>query len=245
VNDSLNYNIEEIDIDGSVMEVFMFPPAGDGPSPALILAQHIPVGHTGLENDIFTLVTAQRFANAGFHVAVPFIFHWWPTDGDMMEKANASRDELTLKDLNATFELLTRRADVLRSKIAIVGHCWGGRVAWLGACHIQKLAACAIFYGGRIKRAMGNEYPAPINLAGNINCNVIGFFGNDDQNPSVGDVNDYEAALTQANVTHTFYRYDNVGHAFQNFPSPERYNPRASEDAWSKVVLFLKKVLNN
>jgi len=223
VNDSLNYNIEEIDIDGSVMEVFMFPPAGDGPSPALILAQHIPVGHTGLENAIFTLVTAQRFANAGFHVAVPFIFHWWPTDGDMMEKANASRDELTLKDLNATFELLTRRADVLRSKIAIVGHCWGGRVAWLGACHIQKLAACAIFYGGRIKRAMGN----------------------DDQNPSVGDVNDYEAALTQANVTHTFYRYDNVGHAFQNFPSPERYNPRASEDAWSKVVLFLKKVLNN
>jgi|TARA_B110000093_G_scaffold177389_1_gene214327 carboxymethylenebutenolidase len=223
VNDSLNYNIEEIDIDGSVMEVFMFPPAGDGPSPALILAQHIPVGHTGLENDIFTLVTAQRFANAGFHVAVPFIFHWWPKDGDMMEKANASRDELTLKDLNATFELLTRRADVLRSKIAIVGHCWGGRVAWLGACHIQKLAACAIFYGGRIKRAMGN----------------------DDQNPSVGDVNDYEAALTQANVTHTFYRYDNVGHAFQNFPSPERYNPRASEDAWSKVVLFLKKVLNN
>ncbi|MEZ7909213.1 MAG: dienelactone hydrolase family protein, partial [Pseudomonadales bacterium] len=155
MNDSLNYNIEEIDIDGSVMEVFMFPPAGDGPSPALILAQHIPVGHTGLENDIFTLVTAQRFANAGFHVAVPFIFHWWPTDGDMMEKANASRDELTLKDLNATFELLTRRADVLRSKIAIVGHCWGGRVAWLGACHIQKLAACAIFYGGRIKRAMG------------------------------------------------------------------------------------------
>lgn len=223
MNDSLNYNIEEIDIDGSVMEVFMFPPAGDGPSPALILAQHIPVGHTGLENAIFTLVTAQRFANAGFHVAVPFIFHWWPTDGDMMEKANASRDELTLKDLNATFELLTRRADVLRSKIAIVGHCWGGRVAWLGACHIQKLAACAIFYGGRIKRAMGN----------------------DDQNPSVGDVNDYEAALTQANVTHTFYRYDNVGHAFQNFPSPERYNPRASEDAWSKVVLFLKKVLNN
>jgi carboxymethylenebutenolidase len=223
VNDSLNYNIEEIDIDGSVMEVFMFPPAGDGPSPALILAQHIPVGHTGLENDIFTLVTAQRFANAGFHVAVPFIFHWWPKDGDMMEKANASRDELTLKDLNDTFELLTRRADVLRSKIAIVGHCWGGRVAWLGACHIQKLAACAIFYGGRIKLAMGN----------------------DDQNPSVGDVNDYEAALTQANVTHTFYRYDNVGHAFQNFPSPERYNPRASEDAWSKVVLFLKKVLNN
>jgi carboxymethylenebutenolidase len=241
---SLNYNIEEIDIDGSIMEVFMFSPSGDRPSPGLILAQHIPVGHAGLENDTFTLVTAQRFADAGFHVAVPFIFHWWPKDGEMMDKAKASRDELTLKDLNATFELLTSRADVLPSKISIVGHCWGGRVAWLGACHMPKLAACAVFYGGRVKLPMGTEHPAPIKLAGNIRCDIIGFFGNDDQNPTAADVNDYEAALIEANVSHTFYRYDSAGHAFQNFPSPERYNADASEDAWTKVIDFLKQVLN-
>ena len=93
---SLNYNIEEIDIDGSIMEVFMFSPSGDRPSPCLILAQHIPVGHAGLENDTFTLVTAQRFADAGFNVAVPFIFHWWAEGRrDDGQKADASEDAWT------------------------------------------------------------------------------------------------------------------------------------------------------
>ena len=73
------------------MEVFMFSPAGDSPSLAPVLAQRIPVGHTGLENETFTLVTAQRFAEARFHVAVPFIFYWWPKDDGMMEKAESIR----------------------------------------------------------------------------------------------------------------------------------------------------------
>ena len=240
---SLNYSIEDIDVDGSKMDIFIFAPAGDQPTPALILAQHIPVGHTGLENDTFTLATAQRFADAGYLVAVPFIFHWWPKDADMMDKAKASRDELTLKDLKGTFELLKARQDVLVDNIGIVGHCWGGRVAWLGASHIPQISACAVFYGGRIKLPMGREHPAPIELAHNMTCEVVGFFGNDDQNPSPVDVDDYESALTKAKVKYTFYRYDNAGHAFQNFPTPDRYNLDASEDAWAKVIPFLNKVL--
>jgi hypothetical protein len=44
------YNIETVDVLGSSMEVFVFSPEGQGPHPALVLAQHIPVGHTGIEN---------------------------------------------------------------------------------------------------------------------------------------------------------------------------------------------------
>ena len=49
------HRIEEIEVDNSSMEVFLFEPPGEGPYPAIILAQHIPVGHTGIENDTFTL----------------------------------------------------------------------------------------------------------------------------------------------------------------------------------------------
>jgi dienelactone hydrolase len=52
----------------------------------VILAQHIPVGHTGIENDEFTLVTAARIASEGYVVAVPFIFHWWPKGEDAWQK---------------------------------------------------------------------------------------------------------------------------------------------------------------
>ena len=179
-------------VNGNPMEVFLFEPSGEGLHPGLILAQHIPVGHTGIENDAFTLRTAERFAEQGYHVAVPFIFHWW-----------------------------------------------GGRVAWLGVCHISQLAACAIIYGGRIKLAMGEGQAPAIELADRIHCPLAGFFGNEDENPTPDDVDDSSAALTRAGVAHQFHRYDEAGHAFQNFPTPDRYREVQSEDAWEKVLTFL------
>ncbi len=235
--------IETVSVNDSPMEVFYFEPKGAGPHPGLILAQHIPVGHAGLENDDFTLRAAERFAEQGYVVAVPFIFHWWPKDADMMMKAKASRDDWTVADLQVTFAALATRADVDSTRIGIVGHCWGGRVAWLGACHIAEFAACAVFYGGRIKLAMGEGNPPAIELADRISCPMVGFFGNDDENPSPADVDDYSAALSAAGVSHVFHRYNGAGHAFQNFPAPERYRHEQSEDAWEKVQAFLAQCL--
>ena len=150
----MKYEIDTTDVLGNPMEVFLFEPEGEGPHPALILAQHIPVGHTGIENDEFTLKTAERFAGNGYVVAAPFIFHWWPKDEDMMVKARESRDDHMVADMTAAFDLLQTKADVDSTRIGVVGHCWGGRVAWLAACHIPQLAACAVFYGGRIKLAI-------------------------------------------------------------------------------------------
>lgn len=237
----MTYAIETVAVDGSDMEIFVFEPSGEGPHPGLVLAQHIPVGHTGVENDEFTLRTAERFADAGYVVAAPFIFHWWSKAEEMMVKAKESRDDWTVQDVRAAFDLLSARPDV--SKVGIVGHCWGGRVAWLGACHIPELAACAVFYGGRIKLAMGEGNPTAISLADRISCPVAGFFGNEDQNPTPDDVDDYAAALDVAGVEYTFHRYDGAGHAFQNFPSPERYREQQSEDAWEKVLQFLARTL--
>ena len=57
-------------------------------------------------------------------------------------------------------------------------------------------------------------------------------------------MDDLAAALSAAGVPHTFHRYDGAGHAFQNFPSEEKYRHEASEDAWDKVLAFLNKTLN-
>lgn len=247
----LDYSIELVEVAGSSMEVFVFVPsghsAGSEPGPALILAQHIPVGHTGVENDTFTLQTAARFASQGYLVAVPFIFHWWPKSADITVKRDESSDRRMVADMQATYNLLCARGDVDDNRIGVIGHCWGGRVAWLAACHIPTLAACAIFYGGRIKLVMdggeGDPDPAPIELAGQIRAAVAGYFGNDDRNPSPADVDDYEAALLKAGVAVEFTRYADAGHAFQNFPTPERYRAQASEDAWERVLGFLQRTL--
>lgn len=234
-----------VDSIGQPMELFVFTPAGNGPHPAIILSQHIPVGHTGIENDTFTLKTAERLASAGYVVAVPFIFHWWPKSDSIEVKREQSRDDWMVADMQASFDYLTNRRDVNKDRIGVVGHCWGGRVAWLAACNLPQLAACAIFYGGRIKTAMGPVTQSPIDLAPNIRCPVIGFFGNDDQNPSPQDVDDYAVALSDAQVSYQFHRYDDAGHAFQNFPTPERYRETQSEDAWSRLFVFLNENLTS
>jgi carboxymethylenebutenolidase len=100
-----------------------------------------------------------------------------------------------------------------------------------------------MFYGGRIKLAMGEGNPPAISLADRIHCPVAGFFGNEDQNPTPEDVDDYAAALDAAGVDYVFHRYDGAGHAFQNFPTPDRYREQQSEDAWDKVLSFLARTL--
>jgi carboxymethylenebutenolidase len=240
----MSQRIDTVDVQGSPMEVFVFTPPGAGPHPGIVLCQHIPVGHAGLEKDEFTLKTAERYAENGYAVAVPYIFHWWPRSADVRVKAEAFRDDWTTLDLDAAYALLARDPQVDADRIAIVGHCWGGRVAWLGACTNPAYQACAIFYGGRIKLAMGPDTPPAIDLAPNIRCPVIGFFGAQDRNPPPEDVDDYEAALRKAGVEHVFHRYHAAGHAFQSFNTPERYHHEASEDAWNKLLAFLGQKLH-
>lgn len=234
--------IETLAVQGSPMEVFLFTPEAPGPHPGLLLAQHLPVGHTGIENDAFTLSTARRFADHGYAVAVPFLFHWWPKSDPMETKKAESRDEFMVADMQAAWELLAAEPDVDADRIGIAGHCWGGRVAWLAACHIPQCRALAVFYGGNIRKALGGEQ-APVELAGNMTCPVIGFFGNDDANPGPEDVEVLREELHEAGVPHEFFCYDDAGHAFQNFPAPERYREEASEDAWQEVLGFFAREL--
>ena len=237
------YSITTVEVLGSPMEVFVFRPKGQGPHPALLLAQHIPMGHTGIENDPFTLTTAQRFADNGYVVAVPFIFHWWPKTAPMEQKREESRDDWMVADMQAAFAVLAGMPEVDPHLIGLVGHCWGGRVAWLAACHIPQLAAMATFYGGNVKKALGAGNVPPIELTRFIACPVICFYGNNDTNPSPADVEDYRTALTLAGISHEIHQYDGAGHAFQNFQAPERYNQSASDAAWLKVLAFFKEKL--
>lgn len=237
------HRVVSVEVNGSPMEVYLFAPAGAGPHPGLVLCQHIPVGHTGLENDIVTLKTAERYCENGYFVAVPFIFHWWAKSADIEVKRAEFRDDWTRLDLDAAFELLAAQSGVDKGRIGIAGHCWGGRVAWLGACTNPRYKAAAIFYGGRVKLVMGAGTPPAIDLAPAIRCPVIGFFGNEDTNPSPADVNEYDAALAKAGVAHVFHRYDGAGHAFQSFNSAERFRPEASEDAWQKALAFFAQKL--
>ena len=225
-------------VKGSEMEILVFEPQGDGPVPGIVVAQHLPVAHAGLELDPFTIDVGERLARAGYACVVPYVFHWWPRDEDIEVKRAEFRDDWTVADMAAAYDLLAGMARVNSDKIGVIGHCWGGRVAWLAACHNPGYNAAAVLYGGRIKAAMGPGSVPPSELAHQIPCPMIGIFGNDDENPSPADVDDLDAALTEAGVAHSFHRYDDAGHGFQDFTNATRYRKAATADAWDKLLAF-------
>ncbi len=226
----MTYRIETTQVQGSEMEIFLYEPEGAGPHPGLVLCQHIP-GHGGIEGDPFTLKAAERYRENGYAVSVPFLYHWWSKEDDMQIKRDEFNDAQTALD------------SVDAGRIGVVGHCWGGRVSWLGACTDSRYAACAVFYGGGVKEVRGAGNPPAIELTGDIACPVIGIFGNDDQNPSPEDVDDYEAALKSAGAEYVFLRYDGAGHAFQWEDNPERFRAEQSEDSWEKTLAFFGEKL--
>tara|TARA_R110000787_G_scaffold41214_4_gene101985 strand:+ start:1184 stop:1903 length:720 start_codon:yes stop_codon:yes gene_type:complete len=233
------YTKEILDVQGSPMEALVFMPEGDGPAPGIVVAQHLPIAHEGLEKDPFTIDVGEKLQKAGYAAIIPFIFHWWPPETDIEIKRDEWNDDKTVADLDAAYKFLTGLDGVDASRTGIMGHCWGGRVTWLGACHNPDYKAAVVLYGGRIKLGMGEGCPAPIDLAGNMKCAVMGIFGNDDQNPSPADVADLDAALTKAGVEHVFHQYDGAGHGFQDFVNKERFRKEQTEDSWAKLLAFL------
>jgi carboxymethylenebutenolidase len=228
-----------VEVQGSPMDVLLFEPEGSGPFPGVVVAQHIPVAHAGLETDPFQIDVGERLAGAGYAVSMPHFFHWWPKEADIEIKRKEFRDDRAVADFTAAFDLLAKSDKVDANRIAVLGHCWGGRLCWLGACHNPKYKAAVMLYGGRVKTGMGAGSVPLIGLADRIRCPVMGLFGNEDQNPSPADVDDMDAALTAAGVAHAFHRYDGAGHGFQDYTNPNRYRREASDDAWTKLLGFL------
>ena len=79
----------------------------------------------------------------------------------MAVKRVAFRDDWTVADLDAAFALLAGMDSVDEDHIGILGHCWGGRVAWLGACSNRGFKACIVCYGDLVKVAFADGGPPP------------------------------------------------------------------------------------
>ena len=80
------YRTETVDVTGSPMPVLVFEPEGAGGNdrhPGLVIAQHLPIAHAGLEKDPFQIDVGERYAAAGYCCVIPFLFHWWPVEADI------------------------------------------------------------------------------------------------------------------------------------------------------------------
>ena len=203
--------------------------------PAIVLMFH----RDGI--DEFTKSVVARLAGQGYLVAVPDVYHRCPAETPAAERKALLKDREIIADVAATMDYLCVRRDVAADRIVVMGHCMGGRMALLAAGRVPRLRACIVYYGGSVNRAWGDG-PTPFETLRNIDCPVLGFFGNLDKHPSPEDVNQIDAELTAHGIAHTFHRYPEVGHGFQNPRHSAPAECAASEDAWAKTITFLQQV---
>ncbi len=224
-------------VDGSDMVTISAAPDGDGPHPVYIECCHAP----GLDG--FTERVLERWTENGFAAFSHNVFHRQGPDAKGRDAIPHLTDEELLRDTAALIEKVDGLASCDTSRMAVGGHCMGGRVTLLVAASFDRFKAAADFWGGNVMKAWGREAPAVIDMVGDIKCPVIGLFGNDDGNPAPADVDRLDEELTRHGVSHSFHRYDGAGHAFQNFLNDANFRESQAEDAWTKVIAFFNETV--
>ena len=232
----------EIEVDGSTMDGYLTQPEGDGSHPAVVVIQEI----WGVNSHIQAVT--DRLPSQGYVGLAPAMFH---RQGRMLtglheefppavSRMQQCTDAGILADVNAAVSYLKSQSSV-NGKIGIVGFCFGGRVSYLAACNIADLSASVVFYGGNIGVALGDG-PTPLEQTGNINCPVLGLFGEEDANPPPEFVIEIDAEMTRQGKAHEFHQYAGAGHGF-HCEARGSYRPEAAQDAWAKALAWFEQNL--
>jgi dienelactone hydrolase len=94
------------------MQIFVFEPRGDVPHPAIILCQHLPVAHTVIEEDLFTLDIGEKLPTEGNVAILPFIFHSRAPEDPMKKERDSWRNNSNILDLEAIWDFSSKRSDI-------------------------------------------------------------------------------------------------------------------------------------
>jgi carboxymethylenebutenolidase len=216
-------------------------PKAKGKRPAVIIL------HERYGIDQHTKDLTAKLAQAGFVGLGPDLFHRFAGDRQALLRGE-QRVELTddgaLEDLNAAVEYLKRLKEVDGSRIGIIGVCQTGRQPVLLAAQRNDIAGAVVLYGAiGGKEWLGNNLrPTPIEeLIPQVNCPVLGVFGEADHIISINDVVRFRNALEKARKNCHIRIYAGAPHGWLNDTMPGRYRKEAAKDAWSLMMSFLKR----
>lgn len=126
-----------------------------------------------------------------------------------------------LADLDAA-----RDAIADSGRIAIIGFCWGGSLAWLSACR-SDYAGAVSYYGSMIPDLADEHARYP----------VIAHIGDQDTSLPPARVALFRAAQPSVPV----FIYEGAPHGFDNENRTERYHPTAHKLARERTLEFLAK----
>jgi carboxymethylenebutenolidase len=214
------------------------------PIPGIVLIHHLPGW------DEYYLELTRRFAQHGYAAISPNLFtrNGPGTPDDVAARARGAgsiSDAQVVGDAVGALNFLKSQS-YANGKVGIIGTCSGGRHAYLVACTTRAFDAVADLWGGSVVQSQltPNQPVAPIDLTADLNCPLIGIFGNDDMGPSPSQVNQHEEELKKHGKQYEFHRYDGAGHGHWYYHLAP-YRPMQAMDGLAKVLTFFDTHLAN
>ncbi len=209
--------------DGFKLGAYLAKPA-DKPKGAIVVVQEI----FGVNHHIKAVT--DRFAAMGYAAVAPALFDRVKPgielgyDAKSIEEGRALRPKITLEATLADTQAAIDYAKQF-GKVAVVGYCWGGSIAFFSTTRLAGVTAAVGYYGGMIA-AHANEKPR---------VPLILHFGDKDQSIPMTDVE----KIKQAQPGLPIYVYS-AGHGFSCDERPS-FDKAAHELALQRTTAFLKQ----
>ena len=211
--------------DGHKLAAYLAQPAGR-PKGGVVVIQEI----FGVNGHIRAV--ADDYASQGYLAIAPALFdrvmpgiELGYTEDDVTkgrEIRGQVKNEVALLDIAVASEAVKSAG-----RIAAVGYCWGGTLAWLTATRLDGFSAVASYYGGGI----GNF------AAEKPHCPVILHFGENDHAIPMTEVD----AIRKSHPELPVHVYP-AGHGF-NCEQRGSFEPKSAEIARERTLAFFAKNL--
>ena len=236
----------ELRVDDSPMRAYVAAPKADGKYPGVLLY-----------SEIFQLTapirrSCERLAGHGFVVAAPEIYHRIERPGTVMPyddigriwgNEGAKRTPVAAfdADARATLDFLAKHPKVATGKLATMGFCIGGHLAWRAALQPDVRAAVCCYATGVHNGKLGKDADAgTFARFGEIKGEMLIVFGDVDPHVPTEGRETLVKALASAGTKHRILTVSGE-HAFMRDEGP-RYDSAAADQVWAEAVGMFKRV---
>jgi carboxymethylenebutenolidase len=218
-------------------------PAKSGKFPVILVVPEVFGMHEHIKD------VTRRFAKEGFF---SITFEPYAREGGVLQLQDIAAvrkvvdpvpDERVMGDLDALMRYVKSHPSAEAKQVGITGFCRGGMYTLLYAAHSRDVKAAVAWYGQiKPEKTAGVRTVGPLDVAGKINCPVLGLYGEADAGIPTADVREMEGALKKAGKTCDFVLYPGAPHAFFADYRPS-YRAEAAKDGWRRCLAWFNKYL--
>jgi carboxymethylenebutenolidase len=232
-----------------VADCYAFTPSGTGPWPAVLYFMD------GLGIRPALKQMAEHLASKGYFVFMPNMFYRsgafapfnpqnvWTDQGErdrlmaMIKKVDAAN---AMKDVTAFLDAIAKNPNARPGKIATMGYCLGGRLAFTTAGSFpDRIAAAASIHGGGL---VTEEADSPHKLSDKVQAKLYFGVADNDRSCTPEQQATLKAALDAAKVRYRLELYPGAQHGFAVSDMPP-YNATAAQQHWDRALALFSETL--